>query len=475
MGTSRSVLVVSATKVIGKVLGLAWFVVFARALPGREFGEFVLFVAVINVLSMFVDLGFGGAVEKRISGGLDADRVLGTAAVLRLSLLVVVSAAVLPLGHRIDALVGGPYAVYLVPVLAVHQFGRLSLSTLQGELRVGLAFLLRATRQLSFLVVGLALLTLEFGVPGLVVGYAASWTLLVVVGLGLAETGVGRPSREVATSLYGFAKHNFVPSILAQRTNNWMDVLVVGLLLGQLQAAAYETAWRLSMSVMVVSGSIASAVFPRISDWAESGDREAIQDLLPGALSGSVVFVLPAVTGAVLLDDELIRYVFGAQYTIASVALVVLVASKAFESVNAVLGRVLLGTDRPGPVSRAAVVFICSNVALNVVLTAQFGLAGAAVATGLAMALNVVLLWRHVDEFLEPRFLPSVLRGSLLGTAGVAVAVWAYSSVVGVDDLLGVGIAVALGAVVYVSVLAIDGGTRGYVRRFLEDATSASV
>jgi O-antigen/teichoic acid export membrane protein len=228
---------------------------------------------------------------------------------------------------------------------------------------------------------------------------------------------------------------------------------MIGVFLTQSHVAAYEVAWRVSGMVMLLSYSISITIFPQISEWDVNDQREKIARLIPKSVTGSLLLVFPAIVGAALLDTEILLYLFGEEYTIANLVLVVLLVSKVPDAVNAVLGRVLLGMDRPDLLARAVGAFMVLNMVLNVVLIQYFGLIGAAVATGGSFLVNATLTAYYLRQLVPIRFdYPdlAVIAGAALAMGAV---LYLSRQVIPVTSLVSLVLLVAGGGIVYFPLL----------------------
>lgn len=470
MNVPRTVLVVFLSRVGSSAVGFLGLVAFVRELGPATFGVFVLFQGLVALFSIVVDFGINDAVEKRLSEGTTAN-VLSTALLAKVGLTLLVGACVYPFLGVINGYLGGDIARFIVPALFVQQAARVCSNGLRGELRVQEAVLLEVLNRVVYVGVGLTLAFLGYGVISLVVGYFAGWGIQGLAAFRRLSWSPGRPTREAASVLFGFSKYNFVSSVLSGSAYNWIDTLVIGLFLTQTAVTAYEAAWLLADTVMILSRAIGNTIFPQVSDWDANGARLSIESVIPDALTGSVLLVIPATVGAVLLGEEVLGLVFGSELVVAAAALSVLMAGKLGEAVNAVVGRVLLGVDRPDLTARSAVVFMATNVALNFLLVEPFGLVGAAVATSLAFFVNVGLNTVFLSRFMRIRVPAREVSYCLGAAALMGVVVWVLERAIGVSSLPELLFLVALGAAVYFAPLGWSSLMRAHLAETVDEIT----
>lgn len=466
MNLERSTIASFVSRAGSALLVFLGFAVFSKVLGGGPFGTFVLFLAVVNVVSLVADLGLQGAVEKRISEG-HGDDVLASTLLLKSVFLTGVAAALFGAGDLVNRYVGAPVTAWIFAVLVTEQFARVFLRVLKGEMRVSEGEIVLFGQKVTFVGVGTWLSLTGGGVSELVLSYWLGWLFVLVWAGYRCDTTPGRPRRESIHSLYQYSKYNAVSSVISRRVYGWVDVLVVGAFLTQTHVAAYEMSWRVAGVVMLLPRSIGVTIFPRISDWHARGQVENVEELLPSAFFGAVVFVVPAIGGVWLLAPELLSLLFRPEFAIAAPALVVLTVGKLPEAVNIVVGRTLLGVDWPRATVLPALVLVGANLGLNLVLVPPFGLVGAAVATSLSITLSLLASLRPLRKRIDIVFPTRGVLYAATATLLMTGAVHAFDQAISVDGLLELGSAVAVAVATYVGSMLVNREVRISVADFL--------
>ncbi|MWG33053.1 oligosaccharide flippase family protein [Halomarina oriensis] len=429
MSVSRSSLRLFAARVGTTALSFLALAYFARVLGSGQLGVFFLFQAALAMLVMLSDVGISTAIEKRMSAG-GGPSVFWTGASVVGGVAGVLSAVVVGFRGVVSGYLGADLALLLALALLLTTAQLVLNAGLRGTLRTG------ETGDLMVLKLGLqwglaaVLVWSGMDVFALVVGFLVGVTASNCWAAVKLRPSPATPTEADARSLLGYAKYNAIPSV-GREVHSWMDVLVVGLLLTAADVAAYEIAWRVASVTTLLAGAIGVAIMPQTSAWDADGGSERIGRLVSAAFLPALVFVLPAVAGAVVVGEDLLRIAFGPEFTTASLVLVVLVAGKASEAIQLVVGRTLLGLDRPDLVARATALSLGLNLVLNVTLVLAFGLVGAAVATTLSFALGTALRMRYLGRFV-PLSVPladlawcvgaSLVMGGVLVALGRSVA-----------------------------------------------------
>lgn len=425
---------------------------FANTLAASELGVYFLYQTSLGLLSIPSDLGFSAALEKRLSEGRSTDhRILGSAVVVKASTVAVVGVGLLAARRYVNAFLGASLVELLVIGLAVREFSKLYLHAVRGELRVGETAPIEFANRLVWMGLGALLVVLGYGAVGIVVG------LIVGSGVGLVwayvrcDVPLGRPSVADIRYLFTFGKYQTVTS-MGGRVYSWMDVAFVGFFLTTSYVSAYEIAWQVTLLVILASKSIAVTLFPQISQWNEAAVSDRIGETISMAMRITLFISVPALVGTSIFAGDILRYVFGPEYIVATAVLVVLMVEKVFQSVNDVVEGSVRAIDRPDLAARATVIAVSLNLLLSPLLLVTIGFVGAAIATTISWAVNTTLhvryLSRHVT-YTIPYRLVGWYAGASLVMGTVLLAVKTAVPVSGVPTLFA---QIALGVAVYVVV-----------------------
>lgn len=464
MDIQRSIVKLFSAKLASRVVGFIGLTFFARELGAEQMGIFFLFQAVLSLLALPADLGIREGIEKRISEDEYPDNILTTGLLLKLGLALLLGLAVLVSRRYVNEYIGGRVAVLLVIALVLNALSTVAIRTLKGELRVGEIGLLQFSRQVVWVGGGAVLIWAGLEYRGIIYSMILGLGVVFVWGMGKRSTPFGTPSREHASSLWAYSKYSFVGAV-GGSFYSWLDVAVIGFFLTQSHVGAYEMAWRIGLVVSLLSNTIATTIFPQVSEWDAREQRNRIENLLPNALASSFFFVGPAFFGSLLLSKEILGLLFGNEYVIAQVVLIMFMAFNFVNAITGIVARVLRAIDHPALVAKARVVSVSVNLVLNIILVQQFGITGAAVATGLAITVYTLLITRFLNNYIAITFPYYEVGWYILASVGMATVIGGIQYVVQINtvpELLGV---VGLGAAVYFLLIVANESLRGKLLR----------
>ncbi|ELZ31372.1 membrane protein involved in the export of O-antigen and teichoic acid [Halogeometricum pallidum JCM 14848] len=426
-------------------LGIAYF---AQELGAAPMGVFFLFQAMLGLLAIPADFGLRGAVEKRISEGESQGEFLTSAVILKLVPITLIVAGILLLQSYVNNYIGENVAILLAAAIILQEAAQFAVVVLKGELRVGETAVLRLARQVSWVGVSTLFVTQGYGALGLIYGLLTALGVMFVLGLYKCSTSPSRPSIKHARSLFNYSRYNVVSSI-GGYFYSWMDVAIIGLFLSQAHVGAYETAWRVTTIVVLLSDSIASALFPQVSRWNANNAKSRIESTIQETITPSMILVIPSFFGTLIFSSEILELIFGPEFAIASLVLIVLMGEKIVQSVHIIFGKALQGINRPDLAAYATVTSVLTNLVLNLIFVVQFGIIGAAMATTISFSMNAIIHGYYLSKFMDIRFPYSEISWCVLSSVGMALFLEGLRSLIVVNNVVSLVTAISAGALVY--------------------------
>lgn len=428
---------------------------FAIYLDADQLGAYFLFKALMGLLVIPADFGIRGALEKRLSEGDDPESVLGSALALKFVAVGFVSLLVLAARAPINGYLGADLAPLLVVVIVLNEVANFLIQTLRGELRVGETAGILFAWRVVWVVVAVLFVVAGFGIEGIIFGHIVGAVATILWTAAKCETVPGMPSLEQAKSIIAFGKYQSITSV-GGKVYQWMDVAIVGFFLTQTHVSAYELAWQITLLVLMLSESISLSLFPQVSHWSANSGSEKIGPTISRAMGFAMFISIPAFIGGTIYREEILRFVFGSEYTIASTVLVVLLIEKFFQSYQGIIESTVRAIDRPDLAAKATVVTVGVNLVLSPLLVVSIGFVGAAIATTVSWLVNAVLHTRYLSRFVSVSVPFGLLAWYALASLIMGVTLLGVRSIVPVDGVfvllgqIGIGAATYLGVSVLV-------------------------
>lgn len=428
-------------------IGMALFILFTHLLGPEVFGKYLLFEGVVFLSSIFLDMGINDGLEKRISEGI-AHGVVSGAILIKILTIIMFIITILSIQGVLNSYLGKSVAFYLIPAAIAFQSGRLYIHILRGEMKIRIAEALKLVQGVLFLSTSIVLISSGFGILSVIFGYSISWAMVAASGVWISETKLDLPHLENVQSLLAFSSHQFISNI-GSNVYKWTDTLLVGLFLSGVHVTAYEATWRIASLVLVLSNSIGTVIFPTFSEWGKDGDYTRIVNKIPQLISLSILIVLPAIAGSLVLSEEILLQIFSPELTFAAPVLVILLVGKIPQTVNNVIGRTILAIDKPSYISKSTALLVSINILLNVIFIPLFGIIGAAVATTIAFSVHTFLNIMYLRRNLTIRIPINTFLISLVATVIMYLVVKVLFRHLSSFGIIGLLIVVTIGATIY--------------------------
>ena len=169
-----------------------------------------------------------------------------------------------------------------------------------------------------------------------------------------------------------------------------MDTIVLAFFVPSALIGIYEVSWTLASTLALVSMSVRQTLFPELSELSVEENYDRVHHYLNEGLVFTGVFAIPGLFGAAVIGPEILK-IYRPEFTRGATILLVLIVARTVAAFGAQFLSAINAVDRPDIAFRINLVFVVSNVVLNVVLISQFGWYGAAAATALSATITLTL------------------------------------------------------------------------------------
>jgi O-antigen/teichoic acid export membrane protein len=403
---------------LSAVLGFALNFMFARLLGPYGAGVVLQAVAVFSIVLSFAKFGLdttavwllprlvvterdrvrSAVVALLVPAGAVATLVTAAWFAARPFLGVVASGGTVYAAITAVAVFLPAASVMTVALAATRAFGGVGAFNTIGNIVVPL---LRPVGLLAVVAGGGAAVaaSVSWALPWLVGAVAGVWVLVRQVRRFSRETaGPWRPSRATRRQVVRYSLPRTVMSGLEQAVI-WLDVVLVGILLGSTQAGIYGSAARFVSAGVVVFTAVRIVVAPRFSALLAGGRRRELGELygVTGRwilLFGAPIYITFAVFAPTVLGWLGPGFASGARsMVILCLGSISILAAGNVQSLLLMSGHVIWGVLNK-------VVVVAVNVALNLVLIPRLGITGAAAAWAASMVLDNALAALQVHRAL---------------------------------------------------------------------------
>lgn len=414
-------------------------IVLTNTLGRDQYGTYVVVISVLAWMSVAGDLGLSAAVKKRVSEAAEGNYIVA-GAISQVALFVLVAAGLLVVQPYLNSYMGIDATLVVILFLAMRLAERFVETILDAQHLVHISSLLTPVEYVARSSVQIGLVFSGFGIVGAFTGYAVGGIVATAVGLYFVSAKLALPSRDDFERLRSYAQFSWLASIKGRAFLS-MDTLVLALFVSNGLIAVYEVSWNLASLFAIFGTSIRRTLFPEVSKLSsEKGIGGEVTGLLRVGLAYSGLFLIPGLVGGVAVGDVILQ-IYGEGFDTGYYILIVLTFSQLLYAYQGQFLNTLDAVDRPELTFRINAVFVGTNLALNLLLTWQFGWYGAAAATTTSAAVSLAMGYRYASGVMDV-VIPFGEVGKQWAAAGIMAAV-----VFGLREAVGDSLPLVLGFV----------------------------
>jgi len=198
----------------------------------------------------------------------------------------------------------------------------------------------------------------------------------------------GKLTKKWLGELFHYGKYVFGTNFSSMLLNK-MDIIMIGYFITPIAVATYNVASRMNNYIEVPMNSIASIVFPKISERYKAEGVDAVRYLYERSTGLMLALIIPAVLGVVIFAEPIVLILAGREYLDAVPVLTILTCMAIVKPWGRLFGITLDATGNPKINFRMLLLSLIINVITNLILIPLFGMIGAAWATFLSVVVTI--------------------------------------------------------------------------------------
>ncbi len=427
----------------GRLLKSAIVIYADRALGTAGYGLFSYTVTLAGFLTLFMDPGINATITKEgaRSGKENSAELLSTTAIMKVILILLGLFVVIFLGPLFTTL---PGARALLPVVGVI----IVFDTIRDFL---LAFV-RSMEKMEweagiFLFTNLAIVTCGFlFILARPTAKSLGWGYALGTGLGAMAAIIvlsrytknifsrfsSRLSFSIIRSAWPFAAVSALGALLTNA-----DILIISWMRSASDVGVYSAAIRIIQVLYLVPTVVQFSTLPLFSRLANR-DNEKFRVSLERVISVVFLISIPLALGGVILGTEIMRVIFGPEYTAGALSFKILMLTMLVDYPAAIIGNALFAYEHQRSLIVSTAIAGTVNVVFDLLFIPRFGIAGSAVATLIAQALGNWYIWRSLKRINEFNVFPHLkkIAASAVGMAILTLVLFSLHVNVAVNILL---------------------------------------
>jgi len=274
-------------------------------------------------------------------------------------------------------------------------------------------------------------------------------TLAVALYLIISYAGFARPDFSLLPAYFKYALPT-VPYILCAYVIASSDRYVIGGFFDATAVGIYSAAYGIGSIILMFSSYIMYILRPTIYKGYDEGRVDTVKTYLSYSWKYLLMLSIPSAFGLSILAEPLLASLTRPEFILTGKFVVPLVAfSMVIYGMEQILGVVVLLSKRSAILGAVFGAAAAVNLGLNFLLVPRWGVVAAAATTLLAYTLAFGIIYYQSRKYLKFDANLVFIGKSILASAVMALAIWAFHPVGAVEIVL----AVVMGAAIYFAIL----------------------
>lgn len=224
------------------------------------------------------------------------------------------------------------------------------------------------------------------------VSLTISYILLFIISLRAYKKYISRQLKEEVPKKLGkplvlFSLPLYFTVITSLIMGN-IDTLMIGYFMPAENVGYYNAAFLLMQLIPIFLNPLGIIFMPIATSLIAKGDDRHIKDLYRVVTKWLFIFTLPLFLTFFLFSSSVLNVFFGKPYSLASVALMVLCASEFIHTFLGPNNHALIAYGKTKVLMISSITATLVNILLNTILIPRMGINGAAIATGISLAIS---------------------------------------------------------------------------------------
>ncbi|MBD3179132.1 MAG: oligosaccharide flippase family protein [Candidatus Latescibacteria bacterium] len=397
---AKGATIVFAGMVAGKILGTVNQILLGRLMGPEDYGRFNIVLSVISIAFSIATFGLFGALARFIPFNLKLNRLDNVKSVIDFSagfVLVTCSLAAAVIFIFSDRIAAGFFHdSELAPLLRVFSIGmpviglnRVCIGMVRGFKAVKLnAIIFNVANRIIKILIFLLFVALGYRLYGAIFAFIGSAVATVIISIWFVRNRLFVEYSDcsrvpIARKILGFSW----PLALTGLTFLFVsktDMMLLGYFLDSKHVGIYTPAIMIAKLLIFIGMAFKFIFLPVVSEFFAHDDIEGLRSLYKSTSKWIVLIVLPGLIFFVLFPRDILRLLYGSEFTAGYLALIILSCGISMDVFQGTSGNILVGSGYTKLNLLGEVIAAVSNVILNIILIPAYGITGAAIATSLS-------------------------------------------------------------------------------------------
>ncbi|MDP3729427.1 MAG: flippase [bacterium] len=401
-------------QMIGRLLRAGLVVAAARMLGPESWGAFSYVIGLGTFLLIFSDLGMSAIVTREASRDITkSEAYFSTALVLKLIITSIAIIALLGGARYLTAIPEAqtllPFIVFILIFDGMRNFG----------FAIGRALQKMEWEGINEIITNIAIAGFGFYflytnpsserlilayIIGTAVGFGSIFFLLKNYFARVLHTIDFSIALPILKASLPFALASFLGAIMINT-----DLIMLGWLRTPAELGFYAAAQKPVLVFYTVASLFATSLFPLLTKTVQE-NKEKFKNILEGALAMSLMIALPLAIGGIIVSNQLILLLFGAEYASSIPVFQILMLSLLIIFPSVIITNSLLAHNQERKFITFSLLGALGNIFFNALLIPILGIVGCALATIFSQLITNMFIWRKMYAVTNFSLLPKLTK-----------------------------------------------------------------
>ena len=391
---------------ISKILTYFYRALVARTLGPEAYGELSLALMVLGIVNTFALLSMGTSLRQKLPQAPEMEEKIAyirSAFQLSVPVALLFSICLFLLSDLIAVRIfDAPGLSILIKTLSIvplaNSFSYISVHTFLAIQKPKYKVLINQILQNLIQLLGTAaFIALNFGILGAALGWLTGSLITAIIAVIVLWKkffpdlfrlkNLESKRKELLKFSAPLMMSGAISTSLA-----WTDTFFLGFYLDSTQVGFYNAALPIALLLTIPLTAFGNISLPSLSAEVKKGKKK-VEETVKTLARWTFMFTFPAFIGVALFAEEALKLLFGSEYTVASVSLVILSIGFMVSSFTSRVGDVLTTYERTDLVFVNTLLSLAINVPLNILLIPQYGIVGAAAATTISRIFSNIIIF----------------------------------------------------------------------------------
>ena len=233
----------------------------------------------------------------------------------------------------------------------------------------------------------------------------------------------------------------------------YADTFFLGIYRSASEVGIYNVALPLAASLGIFLTTFSQIFYPIMSELHAKKKYDELNKNYSTVLRWIFMSSLPVVLLVIMFPENILGLLFGKEYILGSSALVILISAYFIDVITGPAVRILMTFKRTKLVFAINVFSAVVNIILNIILIPNFGISGAALATGIAIVVREIIILLFARKIIRFKIIPKQYAKYILSATIPLSILYRITRTISLDSYIYIGITFILFLLTYLTCL----------------------